>query len=88
VAKSISSNFGPQVDTCSDIETVTPRAIFFSFAFRTRFIFCKTDKKQGRHQAKDYAQLLMLRDSFLDLIPALGQTLIPSTSAPPGSFAP
>ena len=44
---------------------------FFSFAFRTRFIFCKTDKNKGRHQAKDHAQLLMLRDSFLDLIPAL-----------------
>ena len=28
-------------------------------------------KKQGRHQAKDHAQLFILRDSFLDLIPAL-----------------
>ena len=27
--------------------------------------------KKDRHQAKDHAQLLMLRDSFLDLIPAL-----------------
>jgi len=39
--------------------------------FRTRFIFCKTDKNKGRHQAKDHAQLFMLRVSFLDLIPAL-----------------
>ena len=40
------SNFGPQVDTCSDIETVAPCATFFSFAFWSRFIFCKTNKKQ------------------------------------------
>jgi hypothetical protein len=28
-------------------------------------------KKQGRHQAKDHAHISLLRDSFLDLIPAL-----------------
>ena len=39
--------------------------------FRTRFIFCKTDKNKGRHQAKDHAHMSLLRDSFLDLIPAL-----------------
>ena len=31
----------------------------------------KKDKKQGRHQAKDHEQFSLLRDSFLDLIPAL-----------------
>ena len=60
-----------QGESCSDIETVTPCAAFFSFAFRTRFIFCKTDKKVGRHQAKDHARVSLLRDSYLDLIPAL-----------------
>ena len=60
-----------QGESCSDIETVTPCAAFFSFAFQTRFIFCKTDKNKGRHQAKGHAQLFMLRVSFLDLIPAL-----------------
>ena len=65
------SNFGPRVDTCSDIETVTPCATFFSFAFPSRSVFAKTDKNKGRHQAKDHAQFLLLRDSFLDLIPAL-----------------
>ena len=37
----------------------------------TRFNFCKIDKNEGRHQAKDHAQFSLLRDSFLDLIPAL-----------------
>ena len=31
----------------------------------------KNIKNKGRHQAKDHAQLFMLRVSFLDLIPAL-----------------
>ncbi len=31
----------------------------------------KNIKNKGRHQAKDHAQFLLLRDSFLDLIPAL-----------------
>ena len=61
----------PPFPLVKDIETVTPCAAFFSFAFQMRFIFCKTDKNKGRHQAKDHAQLLMLRDSFLDLIPVL-----------------
>jgi len=48
-----------------------PHHFFHVLLFiRTPFLK-KLDKKEGRHQAKDHAQLLMLRDSFLDLIPAL-----------------
>jgi len=47
---------------------------------RNFFQFCISDaiqflqnliKNKSRHQAKDHAQFLLLRDSFLDLIPAL-----------------
>ena len=44
---SATSNFGPRVDTCSDTETVIPYATFFSFAFRTRFIFAKLIKTKA-----------------------------------------
>ena len=45
--------------------------LFSVLHFRRDSFFAKLIKKQGRHQAKDHAQLFMLRDSFLDLIPAL-----------------
>ena len=44
---------------------------FFSFSVSSRFVFEKLDKKESRHQVKDRAQFSLLRDSFLDLIPAL-----------------
>ena len=44
---------------------------FFQFCISDAIIFLQKLKKEGRHQAKDHAQPLMLRDSFLDLIPAL-----------------
>ena len=65
------SNFGPRVDTCSKYLTASSAQLFSRFAFQTRFKFCKIDKNEGRHQAKDHVQFSLLRDSFLDLIPAL-----------------
>ena len=47
------------------------RHFFHVLLFRRVPYLKKLDKTKGRHQAKDHAQLLMLRDSFLDLIPAL-----------------
>ena len=48
-----------------------PMRRFFQFCISDAIFFCKTKKNKGRHQAKDHAQVFMLRDSFLDLIPAL-----------------
>ncbi len=67
-------------------EVPPPRAYFFVFDFSSYSVFEKTDKKQGRHQVKDRAQLSLLRDFFgPDTCP--GQTLTPSTLVPPGCFA-
>ena len=49
-----------------------PPRHFFHVLFFIRVPYLKKlDKTKGRHQAKDHAQFLLLRDSFLDLIPAL-----------------